>query len=183
MTSPPSVWVPALAVFAVRVMALVALITALTDLARLQEELRDYYSNQYVEMALKRLPNVLLGAALCGVLALLAPALAAWSQLGAGRAAGPGEVMDRASRALILVMAAACLLVPLVRAPESILRGWRFFSDSYEHIRASTVFLNEAMIAMVIALIVMLLSPALGAALNAARRGLQQQPPPRQASF
>ncbi|MCC5995621.1 MAG: hypothetical protein JJU18_04525 [Oceanicaulis sp.] len=177
MTTPPSVWVPALAAFAVRVMALVALITALTDFARLQEELRDYYGNQYVEMALELLPDVLLGAALCGVLALLAPALAAWSQLGAGRAAGPGEVMDRASRALIMVMAAACLLVPLVKAPESILRGWRFFLDSYEHIRASTAFLNEAMIAIVIALVVIMLSPALGAALNTARRALQRSGP------
>lgn len=175
MTPPASVRIPALAAYILRVMALVALITALTNFARMQEELSAYYGNQYVEAALRRLPDALLGAGLCGVLALLAPALAAWSQLGAGRAAGPGEVMDRASRALILMMAAACLLVPLARAPESIWRGWYFFSDAAEPYRANMMFLNEAMIAMVIALSVVLASPAIGAGLNALRRGLQRR--------
>ncbi len=175
MTAAPSVWIPTLAAFAVRVMALIALITTLTDFARLQQDLRMYFGNRYADVALERLPDVLLGAALCALLALLAPALAAWSQRGAGRTPGQGETIDRASRAVIMTMATASLLIPLVRAPEAVLLPLLGYGDIPEDLLAHMAYLNEPMLVALIAPIVILLSPVLGAALNAARRALQRQ--------
>lgn len=179
MTAPPAEWIPALTAFAVRVMALVGIITLFADFAHVQDDLRAYFGNQYIEAALRRLEYILLSAAACAVLALLAPALAAWSQMGARRAAGPGEIMDRASRALIVVMAAASLLTPLVNAPGAVLHRWRHFAELLERHHASMHILNEPMIAAFLAILVILLTPALGAALNAARRALQGRAAPQ----
>lgn len=179
----PSAWIAAAGVICVRIAAVFLITAAMGELAlevtyeRLMPHMHsaDSYTVFIAVFAIS--------AAACALAALAAPALLAWSQAGAAQAGGPGEVLERAGRAMIMVTALLVCLINLPEMARTLMIRWIVTAQPRDPLLILAENATQPEVTLpVFALIVILAAPALGAALNAARRALQQQPPPRQAS-
>jgi hypothetical protein len=179
--SAPGLWAAPAAALTIRLTALVVIAGELSRLAVMRGGGAGGGPGAdavYFEM----LHATLIMIGLCLLIALLAPVLAAWSQLGAGRNRRTCTAADRITRALILVLPAILLMTDLNTAVSINLMSGPNLVQQLMQNDLSRIWGWAGLQLPLAILTVMLLSPALGAALNAARRGLQQQPPPRQAS-
>lgn len=183
MIAPPAQAIASCAIMIVRIAAVFLIAAQISELAYsvFTEWLMPHIhtADSYAVLA----GAFAISAGACAVAALAAPALLAWSQAGAARAAGEAEALDRGGRAMILV---AALLVFMISVPEmarTFLIRWIVMSEHRDPARILAEDWTRPEVTLpVFALMVILAAPALGAAINAARRGLQQKPPPTQAS-
>lgn len=173
--SAPGLWVTPAAALAIRLAALIVIIGELASLAARPGRIGGEWSGGDSIL----FDALLITIGLCLLIALLAPALAAWSQLGA---AGNPRPADRFTRAIILVLPAFLLMADLNRTIFGNLMSGPSLVQQLMQGDVSRIWASAGLQLPLAALTVIILSPALGAAINAARRGLQQKPPPTQAS-
>lgn len=177
MTLTPGPSAPHVAVIVLRLAALLFMTNHIGAFAQILPELRILlYEGGHQGILDPRtavLAAYLFAISACVLIFWLAPALVAWSQVGASRTEDADTGWDRSCRATILVTA-LILFMPGLYDDAWAVYNMLYFLATHSFVEETLVghWLATGPLYPLTAVAVILLSPALGAALNAARRAL-----------
>lgn len=176
MTLTPVVSAPLVAGLVLRLAALLFMTVHLGAFAQVIPTLRDIHLQGATDYAAAVTAAHLFPVAVCALIFVLAPALVAWSQLGASRTDDADARGDRWRRATILVTALILIVARLFEDACAVFNLLHYLSTHrFDEEDLAQAWLSRGPLYPLTALLVILASPALGAGLTALRRGLQRR--------